>query len=460
MRCLLYLQSLLKQFYSDHQAFSAPPRFGSFGGFHSGFTPGEEGSSLSVDPEPWNHLKPAFAISVSDPDGRSSRGCQIEACSSPSSYLIEPCNSQPAAHAFSPLFHRRRQTFAGDRGTQSAKVPPQSRSIQAATVQTPSLSRLRRQNPSRHDQGRAESSISSTSSPTPFPDLEIEDVRSQSSYSNAVYTYQDRSLSNEEQSWIGGNTNILGSGPKEAAPELDLTPAPARYTNGHGQMDPYGNHWRQKQSLSSVGNLFQDSSATHHGTSDHQYPSNELHHSDAIMVPRLPAASEHYDSNISSSFPTTAGCLPPDVAPVLSNLQPAQPRQIQRRRRDTDSALRPTSLPMRRKTSNKSAKAARSGSLSTIREDYRNLVSVSPPSKGRRVGPLSQETREEAKEKRINKSVCVKCHKMKSKCEGELPCEGCRRNLNAKPGAHPCMQSYFLGLVEQGTLNAICECHS
>ena len=399
-------------------------------------------------------MKQSFAISVSDPDGRSSRECQIEACSLPSSNILGPYNSQLALHTFSPRFDRRRRTFASDQGTQSAQVPPQPQGTQAATVQTPSLSQLRRQEPSRYNQGRAESSISSTSSSTPFPDLEIEDIPSQSSYSNAFYTHQDRSLSNEKQTWIGSNTGILGSGPDETAQELDLTPAPTRYTNGHGQIGPYGSQWQQKQSPSSVGKLFLDSSATHHGTPDHQYSSN------AIMVPRLPAASEHYDSNISSSFPTTAGFFPPDVAPVLPNLQPAQARQIQRRRRDTDSVLRPTSLPMRRKTSNKSAKAARSGSLSTIREDYRNLVSISPPSKGRRVGPLSQETREEAKEKRLNKSVCVKCHKMKSKCEGELPCEGCRRNLNAKPGAHPCMQSYFLGLVEQGTLNAICECHT
>ena len=397
---------------------------------------------MSVDPEPWNHLKQAFAISVSEPDGRSSRECQIDACSSRSSDLC------------------RRRTFASDHGTQTAPVPPQFQNFQAATVQTPSLSQLRRQEPSRHAQGRAASSISSTSSPTPFPELEIEDNLSQSSYSNAVYTRQDRSPSDGKQEGIGGNTGMLGGRPDEVPQELDMTSAPACYTNGHGQMGPYGDHWRQEQSLNSGRNLFLDSGATHHGTPDHQDPSNELHHSNAIMIPRMPAACEHYDSNISSSFPTTAGFFPPNVAPVLPNLQPAQARQIHRRRRDTDSALRPTSLPMRRKTSNKSAKAVRSGSLSTIREDYRNLVSVSPPSKGRRSGPLSQETREEAKEKRINKSVCVKCHKMKSKCEGELPCEGCRRNLNAKPGAHPCLQSFFLGLVEQGTLNAICECYT
>ena len=405
-------------------------------------------------------MKQAFAISVSDPDGRSSRECQIDACSSRSSDLLGPCNSRLAAHTFNPRFHRRRRTFASDQGAQTARVPPRSQNFQDATVQTPSFSQLRRQEPSRYDQGRAESSISSTSSPTPFPDLEIEDIPSQSSYSNAVYTRQDRSLSNENQEGTGGNTGMLGGGPDEAPQELDMTPAPAWYTTGHGQMGPHGDHWRQKQSLSSVGNLFLDSDATDHENPDHQHPNNELHLSDAIMIPRLPAECEHYDSNISSSFPTTAGFFPPNVAPVLPNLQPAQARQIQRRRRDTDSALRPTSLPMRRKTSNKSAKAVRSGSLSTIREDYRNLVSVSPPSKGRRLGPLSPETREEAKEKRINKNVCIKCHKMKSKCEGVLPCEGCRRNLNAKPGAHPCMKSHFLGLVEQGTLNAICECHT
>ncbi len=457
-RGLLCLRSSLTQFHSDPHAFSAPSRPGGFDGFHSGFTSGEEGSSLSIDPEPWNHLKQTFAISVSDPDGRSSRECQVDAWSPLSSNLLGPSNSQLAANTFNPGFRRRRRTFASDQSTQTARAPPQPQSIQAATVQIPSLSQLRRQEPSRYNQGRAESSISSTSSPTPFPDLEIEDIPSQSSYSNATFMRQDRPLGNKEQKQIGGNTGILGSGPDEAAQELDLTPGPGWYTDGPDQMGPYADHWRQKQSLSSVGNQFLDSGETHYGFPDHQHPSNELHHSNAIMIPRLPAASEHYDSHRPSSFPTTAGFLPPNVAPVLSNLQPGQARQTQRRRRDTDSALRPTSLPMRRKVSNKSARASRSGSLSTIREDYQNSLSISPTNKGRRCGPLSKETKEEAKQKRNDKTVCVRCHKMKMKCEGDLPCEGCCRNLNAKPRAHPCMQSHFLGLVEQGTCNAVCEC--
>lgn len=46
---------------------------------------------------------------------------------------------------------------------------------------------------------------------------------------------------------------------------------------------------------------------------------------------------------------------------------------------------------------------------------------------------------------------------MNSKCEGEDPCEGCRKNLNAKSWGHPCMQSYFLAMVERETCNAVCE---
>ena len=444
---------MLTRFQSDNQAPITAQRTGGFGGFYSGFASGEEGSSF--DPEPWHHLKQTFALSVSDPDGRSSRECQVDACGPRSSNLLGLSDSQLAANTFSPHFHRRRRTFASDQGTQAPQAPPQSQSIQAITVQPPSLSQLRHRE--RHYQGRAETSISSTSSPTPFPDLEIDDFPSQSSYSNAIYTRRDRTLSNENQEQIGDITGILGGRPDEAAQELDLTPG--WYTNSPSQMGPYEAHWRQKQSLSSVGNQFHDSSAAHQEIPNHQHPDNELHHSNAIMIPRPPAASEHYDSHRSSSFPTTAGHLPPDVVPVLSNLQAGQVRQTQRRRRDTDSALRPTSLPMRRKISNKSARASRSGSLSTIREDNQNSLSASPTNKGRRNGPLSQETKEEAKQKRINKNVCIKCHKMKSKCEGELPCEGCRRNLNAKPGAHPCMQSHFLGLVEQGTLNAVCGYH-
>ncbi len=414
---------------------------------------------MSIDPEPWHHLKQTFAISVSDPDGRSSRECQVDACCQRSSNLLGPSDSKLAANTFDPHFHRRRRTFASDQSIQNPQAPPQPQIIRASTVRTPSLAQLRRQEPTRHYQGRAESSISSTSSPTPFPDLEIDDIPSRSSYSNAIYTREDRSLSNEKRDHFGDITGILGDGADEAAQELDVAPGPDWNTNGPGQMGLYGDHWRQKQSLSSVGNQFLDSSEPHQGVPNYQYPSNELHHSNAVMIPRPPAASEHYDSHRSSSFPTTAGHLPPNFAPVLSNFQAGQARQTQRRRRDTDSALRPTSLPMRRKISNKSARATRSGSLSTIREGNQYSLSVSPTNKGRRNGPLSQETKEEAKQKRINKTVCIKCHKMKSKCEGELPCEGCRRNLNAKPGAHPCMQSHFLGLVEQGTLNAVCEYH-
>ena len=456
-RSLLCLHSSLTRFPSDSQALITAPRTGGYGGFYSGFASGEEGSSFDL--EPWHHLKQTFAISVSDPDGRSSRECQVDACGPRSSNPLGLSDSQPAASTFNPHFHRRRRTFASDQSTQTPQAPPQPQSIQAATVQTPSLSQLRHQESTRHYQGRAESSISSTSSPIPFPDLEIDDIPSQSSYSNAIYTHRDRTLSNEKKERIGDITSILGGRPDEAAQELDLTPEPDWYTNSPGQMGPYGALWRQKQSLSSVGNQFHNSSATHQGIQDHQHPSNELHHSNAVTIPRPPAASEHYDSHQSSSFPTTAGHLPPNVVPVLSNFQAGQARQTQPRRRDTDSALRPTSLPMRRKISNRSARASRSGSLSTIREYNQNSLSASPTNKGRRNGPLSQETKEEAKQKRINKTVCIKCHKMKSKCEGELPCEGCRRNLNAKPGAHPCMQSYFLGLVEQGTLNAVCGYH-
>lgn len=434
----------------------AAPRTGGFGGFYSGFAAGEEGS---IDPEPWHHLKQTFAISVSAPDGRSSRECQVDDCCPRSSNPLGLSDSQLAANPFNPHFHRRRRTFASGQGTQDPQAPPQPQSTQAATVRTPSLSQLRRQESTRQYQGRAESSISSASSPTAFPDLEIDDILSQSSYSNAIYTRRDRTLSNGEQEQIGDILGILGDGPEETAQELDLTPEPGLYTNSPTQMGPHGGDRRQKQSLSSVGNQFQGSSTTHQGFQDHQHPSNELHHSDAVMIPRAPAASEHYDSNRSSSFPTTAGHLPPDFVPVASNFQAGQARHTQRRRRDTDSALRPTSLPMRRKTSNKSARASRSDSLSIIREDNQKSLSASPTNKGRRYRPLSQETREDAKLKRLNKSVCIKCHNMKSKCEGELPCEGCRRNLNAKPGAHPCMQLYFLGLVEQGTFNAVCEYH-
>ena len=455
---LLCLHSSLMQFHSDPHVFSAPSRPGGFGGFHSGFTSGEEGSSLSIDPEPWNPLKHTFAISVSDTDGRSSREYQVDACSPPSSNLLGPSNHQLAASTFNPRFYRRQRTFASDQSTQPTRAPPQPQSIQATTVQTPSLSQLRRQELSRYYQRRAETSISSRSSPTPFPDLEIEDTPSQASHSNATFMRHDRPLSTKDQEHIRGNTGILGSGPDEAAQELDLTPRPGWYTNAPGHMGPYEDHWRQKQSLSSVGNQFLDSNETHHGIADHRHPSNELHHSNAIMIPRLPSTSEHYDSHRPSSFPTTAGFFPPNIAPILSNLQPGQAKQTQRRRRDTDSALRPTSLPMRRKVSNKSTRASRSGSLSTIREGYQNSLSASPTDKGRRNGPLSKETKEEAKQKRIDKTVCVRCHKMKSKCEGNLPCEGCRRNLNAKPMAHPCMQSHFLGLVKQGTCNAVCEC--
>ena len=411
---------------------------------------------MPIDSEPWHHLKQTFAISVSSPDGRSSRECQVDACNPRLSNRLRLSHSQPTTHTFNSRFHRRRQTFASDQSIQNPKAPPQLQSIQAATVQTPSLSQLRHQESTHHYQGRAESSISSTSSPTPFPDLEIDDNPSQSSYSNALYTRWDRALSNGKQENHADIPGILGDGPDETAQELEMTPEPGWYTNNLGQMDSFGGYWRQTQSLSSVGVQFHNASATHQGIQDHQHPSNELHHSNAVMIPR---ASEHYDSHRSSSFPTTAGHLPPNVVPVSSNFQADQARQIQRRRRDTDSVLKPASLPMRGKISNRSARASRSDSLSTIREDNQNVLSASPTSKGRRNGPLTPETKEEAKQKRLNKNVCIKCHKMKSQCRGELPCEKCRKDLNAKPGAHPCMQSHFLGLVEQGTLNAVCEYH-
>ena len=428
---------------------------------------------MLTDSEPWSHLKQTFALSVSGPGEISSQNFQVGALSQHSSDPLGPGNSQTLGSTSDPHKHCRRRTFAGNRSTYAPQTGFAPRRTQAATLDPPLSTQIRNVKPLRLHSGAAESSVSSKSSPIAFPDLDLEDVHSQSSCSIPTLT---------RQNGVSGDERLKDLGSNDIAWDTAQMPRESWLTAAQDNQALHGNFWRNNFSLKSVGGQFPKSSikldeisvrgygrrlqnlapddrcsSIYERTSwaQNEHIGSHVHHSAVIMVPTQPTSSEHYDSDRPSSFPITAGFVPPNIDP-FPHVQP-QAKQVQRRRRDTDSVLRLTSLPMRRKTSNKSTRASRAGSLSTIREVHQALLSVSP-TKGRRSGPLSKETREEAAQKRENKSVCIRCHTTKSKCEGEIPCEGCRKNSNARLWAHPCTKYSFLDIVEQETLNAVCKC--
>lgn len=205
-------------------------------------------------------------------------------------------------------------------------------------------------------------------------------------------------------------------------------------------LSPHRQNWQQYETLNSVGNQFQTTGASGYGTSDLERPPSaqsiqdtlqcesvyddpteytyqpgmyQLDHPKAILIP---ASSKRYQPHQPSSFPVTQGFYPTDIPSSLIG-PPTHPVEHHRPRGNTISTPFPSSHPMRRNTSgSKSARRSRTNSLSIIREDGQKplALSSSPGSqKGRRYKPLGLEAREGARQKRSEKSVCVRCKMMK-----------------------------------------------
>ena len=404
---------------------------------------GEEGSSLVADPGPWNPLR--FAVSVSGPDQTSLREYQTEDIPQWPSNLVVPGIHRPSIYV-SP---RRRQTFADNRSTYYGPTSAPDPNIQTLpltyqgtalhTIPPLSYQQLRQRDSNWCPQSKARSSASSTS-PIPFPDLEIDNSPAQSLCSHTTITRYHEQPGGGTQRKEGWTSDTMKEDMNKMSQDLIGESRSQSRSDDPDILAPSGHSWQQQHSLHSVGNQFLDSVQTSHrlfpdhvehrhlvrptndqygstydaATAEYQYKdeSRQLDHPDAIMIP---TSSQHYQSDRSSSFPITAGFFPTGVSPSRVDIA-HQTTQKARRRRDTISTPNTFSTPMRRKGSNKSGRASRSGSLTVIREDGKKLSNLSPHGslKGRR-GPLSEETRFDAKQKRLEKTVCVRCHMMKLK---------------------------------------------
>ncbi|KAL2048210.1 hypothetical protein N7G274_000121 [Stereocaulon virgatum] len=468
------------------QALSAPTRVWADASMYANSTVDWQASShFPRDDEPWNSMKQQFAFCLSGPDGKSSQAHQNEAIPQWPSSLVAPDTHRPTTYT---SYHRR-QTYADNRSTRHGPsgvpnptmqtLPPYPQGTQLYTRPSLSYQQLRQRDSDWHPQSKAVSSASSTSSPVPFPDLDLDNGLSQYSHTT-VTRYRDQPSEGTQRP--GRCTpDVMKEHMDEMSQALVGESRPRSRSDDSDILGSSGHSRQQQHSLRSVGNQFLDPvqmsynhSPYHDGhmhqiqpTNDQQgttydaavaqYQDNDdsrqLDHPNAIMIPM---SSQRYQSDRPSSFPITSGFFPTSIPPSQAD-RATQHAHKPRRRRDTVSTPNTSSTPMRRKGSNKSARVSRSGSLNVIREDPRTSSSLSSRGllKGRRNGPLSESTRSDAKQKRIEKTVCVRCHMMKQKCEGEDPCEGCRRNLNVRPRGHRCMKSHFLDLIESESCNAV-----
>ena len=428
------------------QARSAPTRVWADGSIHVDSLVDRQASShFPRDDEPWNPMKQNFAFCLSVPDGKSSRAHQNEAIPQWPSSLVVPDTHRPTTYTS----HHRRQTYADNRSTHygATRVPnptmqtllPYSQGTHFHTRSSLSYQQLRQRDSDWRPQSKAVSSASSTSSLNPFPDLEFDNSPSQYSHTT-VTRYRDQPGGGIQRPgrW---KSDVMKEHMDEMSQALIGDLRPQSRSENLDILAPSGHSWQQQHSLQSVGNQFLDpvqmsygSFPNHDGhmhqiqpTSDQhgttydaavaQYQDNDesrqLDHPNAIMIP---TSSQRYQSDRPSSFPITAGFFPSSIPPSQAN-RATQHAHKPRRRRDTVSTPNTFSIPMRRKGSNKSARASRSGSLNVIREDPRISSSLSSRGslKGRRNGPLSEATRSDAKQKRIEKTVCVRCHMMKQK---------------------------------------------
>jgi hypothetical protein len=428
------------------QARSAPTRVWADGSMHVDSMMDQQAPShFPRDDEPWNPMKQHFAFCLSSPDEKSSRAHQNEAIPQWPSSLVVPDTRRPTTYTS----HHRRQTYADNRSTHYGPtsvpnptmqtLPPYSQATPLYTRPSLSYQQLQQRDSDWRPQSKAVSSASSTSSHTPFPDIDLDNTPSQYSHTTVTRYYDQPSGGTQRPGrWT---SDVMKEHRDEMSQALIDESRPQSRSENSDILAPSRHSWQQQHSLQSVGNQFIDpmqmsdrSFPCYDGHMHRIQPTNDQHgstydtavaqhqdndenrqldHPNAIMIP---TSSQRYQSDRPSSFPITAGFFPTSIPPSQAN-RATQHAHKPRRRRDTVSGPNTFSIPMRRKGSNKSARGSRSGSLNVIREDPRISSGLSSRGslKGRRNGPLSESTRSEAKQKRIEKTVCVRCHMMKQK---------------------------------------------
>lgn len=396
---------------------------------------------------PWNHIKQKFATSVPGPVHSSSQDYQIPTSSQGPSNLVGLGIPQTSTgiswrHSLRPGEDvNTRDAFLRQYGTDITTYSLDSGNNAPYDMQVSHSGQVGQGGLNNGSQDQIESLRSSTSSPLQFPDLEMEDGPQQPSFSGDVLPRRSNLPTRSRDTQTGWRSSIM----KEH--DDDIPQNRVRESRQPPQLDdpsfltPYGHPLHQQLTLKSVGYQFpypeisgSDNPNHHHlpgpqawtiddrynsaynGTAGYttNYQSLELDHPNAI---RIPTTSDRYESDRPSSFPITAHFFPNN----LTNTQVIPPIAVTkdpRRRRVTIGTPSPFSIQMQRKiSSHRPAKASRSDSLEVIREDGQSLLRSSPTGsfKGRRTGPLSKEARAGAKQKRIERSVCIRCYMMKQK---------------------------------------------
>lgn len=127
-----------------------------------------------------------------------------------------------------------------------------------------------------------------------------------------------------------------------------------------------------------------------------------------IEIPSIEGTCEHFQPDIASSFPPTAGCFP-KYWPAKSNARPVQHSKSA----SGPIAFRPATR--NSKVNRKTSVPAVEAPLSVIHEYRKGTPNPSPQAtrKGRRAGPLSKAKATQAAIIRKNKSVCIRCKMMK-----------------------------------------------
>ena len=465
-------------------------------------------STWTNDKGPWDPVAPTFANTFSEPEQSSplNQAYQFTARPQWPTQLVAP-QCPPSLTVKSPQIHQssakqgenRRDSYFNHgvhvSGRTRGSCEASNTSSQPSSVLCPRFATAQAR---RHVY--TESSTSINSSLTPLPN-------SADDNSSIDPTYLRGNLArhhgnNSEQSQSQTNRPILDpiEEVETVLPQPWISEQWPTWQGDSNLLSPYASTSRQHDSLNSVGNQFQNtletypwmpglerttstqsmdaisqSGTNHNGTTDHidRLGDPYVTHTEAIQIP---ASSKRYSPTLSSSFPITQGFYPREIPPSLID-QCGQPSGETRARSNTLPIPIPSSHPMQRNASgSRSSRRSRNGSLSIIREDGKKAIalSTSPNSqKGRRSGPLDPGAREGARQKRVEKTVCIRCRMMKQtvtspsniwlrlaellQCKGGIPCTGCRENIRAKSwGGQQCVLADFTSMIKTRTFNHIC----
>ena len=178
-------------------------------------------------------------------------------------------------------------------------------------------------------------------------------------------------------------------------------------------------------------------------------------------------STERYDFELPSTFPPTQGFWPPleRTSSPMTKPTGADGRSPASRSRSsllTHQHVKKASSGRNRSSSDRDrpCRPVPQKKLSIVYEQCEHTSALAvvetASTRGKRHGRLDDLIRIEAAEKRHDKSVCIRCKKLKVKCPGGIPCLRCQRNSNAGLWGI-CTLFHFFSIVGSGSLNYISQ---